>query len=274
LFPPARTGRYREETRALATFDHPAANMRFAPWPVSVLINIFLAATAQVLNVVGNLIDPLLVANTPQIDAVAGQNCDAINPVLKKQKMRRLKLQMQMTINGYVAGPNGENDWMTWNPDDEFLAFLVSLIDSSDTLVLGRKTAEGIIPFWEDMAKKNPVHPFAKKIVDIPKVVFTKTLDKSTWNNTTLAKEDIAEEIAKLKKQNGKDILVFGGAGFVSSLIKEKLIDEYHLIVNPTAIGNGMTIFNSLDEIQKFSPLQAKLYPGGKTVLSYKPKDD
>lgn len=188
--------------------------------------------------------------------------------------MRKLKLSMQMTINGYVAGPNGENDWMTWNPDDEFLQFLNSLFDSSDTILLGRKLAGGFIKHWEDALGKNPDTPFAKKIVDTPKVVFTKTLDESTWDNTTLAKGNLAEEIADLKKQNGKDIIVVGGAGFVSSLIKEGLIDEYHLIINPTAIGNGMTIFNSLDRIRKFSPIQAKLYSGGKTVLSYKPKND
>lgn len=188
--------------------------------------------------------------------------------------MRKLKLQMQMTVNGYVGGPNGKNDWMTWNPDNEFLAFLVSLIDSSDSLLLGRKTAEGIIPYWENTAEKHPAHPFAKKIVDIPKVIFTKTLHRSTWNNATLAKGNLAEEIAGLKKQNGKDILVFGGAGFVSSLIKEGLIDEYHLIVNPTAIASGITIFNSFNEIRKFSPVQAKLYPGGKIVLSYKSKNE
>ncbi len=181
---------------------------------------------------------------------------------------------MQMTINGYVAGPNGENDWMTWNPDDEFLQFINSQFDSSDTMLLGRKLADGFIKHWENAVEKNPDTPFAKKIVDMPKVVFTKTLDESTWNNTTLAKGNLAEEIANLKKQNGKDIIVFGGAGFVSSLIKEGLIDEYHLIVNPTAIDNGMTIFNSLDRMQKFSPIQSKLYPGGKTVLSYKPKND
>jgi dihydrofolate reductase len=185
--------------------------------------------------------------------------------------MRKLKLQMQMTINGYVAQPDGKNDWMTWNPDEELTAFMSSMLDTSDTLLLGRKTAESIIKFWEKTADENPNHPFAKKIADIPKVVFTKTLNKSDWNTTTLAKGNLAEEIANLKKQNGKDILVFGGAGFVSSLIKEGLIDEYHLIVNPTAISNGMTIFNSLDGIQKFTPIQAKLYSGGKTVLSYEP---
>ena len=179
-----------------------------------------------------------------------------------------------MTINGYVSGLNGENNWMTWNPDDEFVEFLNSLLDTSDTLLLGRKTADGVIKHWENEADKNPAHPFAKKIADIPKVVFTKTLDKSIWNNTTLAKGNLAEEIADLKKQNGKDILVFGGAAFVSSLIKEGLIDEYHLIINPTAMGNGMTIFNSLDGIQTFTPIQSKLYPGDKIVLSYKPKNN
>lgn len=179
-----------------------------------------------------------------------------------------------MTINGYVAGINGKNDWMTWNPDAEFTAFLISLLDTSDTLLLGRKTAESIIPFWENTAEENSAHPFAKKIDALSKVVFTKSLDKSSWNNTTLAKGNLADEIKDLKKQNGKDILVFGGAGFVSSLIKEGLIDEYHLIINPTAMSNGMTIFNSLDQIRKFTPIQSKLYPGGKTVLSYVPKND
>ena len=178
-----------------------------------------------------------------------------------------------MTINGYVDGPNGENDWMTWNPDVEFIALLDSLLDNSDTLLLGRKLADDFIKHWEKAADNNPAPPFAKKIAELPKVVFSKTLDQATWNNTTLAKGNLAEEIAILKKQNGKDILVFGGAGFVSSLIKEGLIDEYHLFINPTAMGNGMTIFNSLDSIQKFTPTQAKLFPGGKTVLSYKPKN-
>jgi len=188
--------------------------------------------------------------------------------------MRKVKLQMQMTINGYVGGLNGKNDWMTWMPDDEFIKFLVSLIDTSDILLLGRKTAETIIKYWENEADQNPAHPFAKKIASIQKIVFTKTLDKSIWNNTTLARRNLAEEIAGLKKQSGKDILVFGGADFVSSLIKDELIDEYHLIINPTAMGEGKTIFNALDGVRKLTPIQSKLYPGGKTVLSFKPKND
>lgn len=180
-----------------------------------------------------------------------------------------------MTINGYVGGPNGENDWMTWNPDDEFIDFMKSNFDSSDTILLGRKLVTGgFIGHWEKTAVSNPDHPFAKKIVDTPKIVFSKTINESTWNNTTLSKGNLADELAELKKQNGEDILVIGGANFVSSLIKEGLIDEYHLIINPTAISNGMAIFNELDRIQKFTPISAKLYSGGKTVLSYKPQND
>jgi len=188
--------------------------------------------------------------------------------------MRKLKLSMQMTVNGYVSGPNGESDWMTWNPDDEFVKYLSANYDSSDTILLGRKTADGFIRHWQSTFDKTPDAPFAKRIVETPKVVFTKTLDKSTWDNITLAKGDLAEEIANLKKQPGRDILVPGGAGFVSSLIKEGLIDEYHLIINPTAMGNGMPIFNSLDRILKLLPVEAQLYKGGKTVLIYKANND
>ena len=188
--------------------------------------------------------------------------------------MRKVKLQMQMSLDGYVARPNGELDWITWDQDDKFIAFYHSLMDSSDTILLGRKMADGFVSHWENAVNNNPDNLFAKKMVDTPKVVFTKTLDESIWNNTTLAKGNLAEEIANLKKQNGKDIIVVGGAGFVSSLIKEGLIDEYHLIVNPTAIGSGMTIFKSLDRTQKFSVIESKLYSCGITILSLKPKND
>ena len=77
--------------------------------------------------------------------------------------MRKVKLSMQMTINGYVAGPNGENDWMTWNPDDEFLEFINSHFESADTMLLGRKLADGFIKFWESAVDKNPAPPFAKE---------------------------------------------------------------------------------------------------------------
>jgi dihydrofolate reductase len=86
--------------------------------------------------------------------------------------------------------------------------------------------------------------------MEMPKVVFTKTLNKSGWTNTDIATGDLKDEITKLKNQNGGDIIVYGGVSFDSSLIKEKLIDEFYLFVNPVVIENGKTIFKNLEEIQ------------------------
>jgi dihydrofolate reductase len=167
--------------------------------------------------------------------------------------MRKLKLQMQMTIDGFVAEPNGEIDWMNPNKemdDDKLMPYIDSLIDSSDTILMGRKMTDDFVNYWTNVLE-NPEsreYEFAKKMVDTPKVVFTKTLDESPWANTVLAKGDIVEEVNRLKNQTGKDILVYGGADFVSSLIKENLIDEYNFFISPTAIGRGMTLFGKLED--------------------------
>jgi len=179
-----------------------------------------------------------------------------------------------MSLDGYVARPNGELDWITWDMDDKIKQFTQSLIDSSDTILLGRKMTDGFVSHWENAVKNDPDTPFAKQMVDIPKVVFSKTQKNVAGKNVTVENGDLATAVKNLKSKNGKDIIVYGGAGFASSLIKEGLIDEYHLFVNPTAIGDGMTIFKSLDRTQKFSVIQSKLYSCGITVLSYKPKND
>jgi len=154
--------------------------------------------------------------------------------------MRKLILQVQMSVDGFVAGPNGELDWMTWNWSDDIKNYVTELHDTVDTILLGRKMTDGFVKHWQSVEPGTEEYPFAKKMVDYPKVVFTKTLNKSEWKNTTLAKGNLSEEVNSLKNQSGKDIIVYGGAGFVSSLIKENLIDEYYLFINPTVIGKGM----------------------------------
>ena len=165
--------------------------------------------------------------------------------------MRKLKLQMQMTLDSFVAGPSGELDWMVSGQLHGELGNLVNeLIDSSDTILMGRKMTDEYINYWTKVLEnpESPEYAFAKKMVDTPKVVFTKTLIESAWANTVLAKDDIVKEVNRLKNLPGKDILVYGGAGFVSSLIKENLIDEYNFFINPTAIGRGLTIFGKLED--------------------------
>ena len=184
--------------------------------------------------------------------------------------MRKLKLQMQTSIDGFVARPNGELDWMMSEQLDGKVGNLVNeLIDSSDTILMGRKMTDKFVNYWTK-AVENPEYAFAKKMFDTPKVVFTKTLNKSPWANTALAKGNIVEEMIRLKNEAGKDLLVYGGAGFVSSLIKENLIDEYNFFINPTAIGNGMTIFGKLkDKSSSLKLNHSQPYDCGIVVNTY-----
>jgi dihydrofolate reductase len=188
--------------------------------------------------------------------------------------MRKLKLQVQISVDGFVAGPNGEMDWITWEAGDDFIKYVTELTDSSNSMLLGRKLAEGFIPYWTDITSRpeDPQYSFARKMVDTPKIVFSKTLDKSQWANTVLAKGDFVSEINKIKNQPGKDIIMYGGANFVSSVIKAGLIDEYHLFVSPAAIGKGMTIFNTLEDRLKLSLIKATPLASGIVILHYNPK--
>ncbi|GAB4580999.1 MAG: dihydrofolate reductase family protein [Anaerolineales bacterium] len=186
--------------------------------------------------------------------------------------MRKLKLQLQMTVDGFIGGPNGEIDWTTFPWTDDINTYVDELINSTDTIVLGRKLAEGFIPYWASVAE-NPDHPEysgGRQFTDTPKVVFTHTLEKSIWPNTILATGDLVEEITKLKNQPGKDLYACGGATFVSALIQHGLIDEFHLFINPVAIGNGLTIFKGLDRQEKLTLVKSIVFDCGIVVLHYK----
>ena len=183
--------------------------------------------------------------------------------------MRKLKLQVQMSIDGFVAGSNGEMDWMSMNWDDVLNNYVIGLTDSIDTIVLGKNLASGFIPYWKNVASipDDPQHEAGKIFTHTPKVVFTKTLEKSEWDNTTLA-GNIIEDITALKAQPGKDIIAYGGAHFVSGLIKHDLIDEYHLFVNPVILGTGMSIFKEVEK-KKLKLVKATTSATGIVVLCY-----
>jgi dihydrofolate reductase len=184
--------------------------------------------------------------------------------------MRKLKLQVQMTVDGYIAGINGEMDWTARDWDDKLKKYVGEITEPVDCIILGRKLAQGFIPHWAS----HPEQEGADKFNSTKKVVFTKTLEQSEWDNTVLSKGDLVDEIAKLKKQDGKDIIAYGGATFVSALIKHGLIDEFHLFINPTAIGNGMTIFKELDSKQNLTLVKSTSFDCGIVVLNYEPKRD
>lgn len=186
--------------------------------------------------------------------------------------MRKLKLQMQISVDGYVAGPNGELDWMTWNLDEKLLNFINALTDSSDTILMGRKMTEGFVTYWENVANNQPDSPeftFAHKMVNMPKIVFSKTVKSIAGKNIVVENGDLATAVKKLKDQSGKDILVYGGADLVSSLVKEGLIDEFNFFINPVMINKGLRIFDKLGERQKLISLGSTPYDCGVIVNKY-----
>ncbi|MGH1435393.1 MAG: dihydrofolate reductase family protein [Lewinella sp.] len=182
--------------------------------------------------------------------------------------MRKLKLQVQITIDGYIAGLNGEMDWMTFPWTDDIGEYVKSITAPVDTILLGRKLAQGFIPHWAGVAAdaSNPEVEAGKKFTNTPKVVFTKTLKAVAWPNTALAGRDLVEEVNALKSMEGEDLIAYGGGKFVSNLISENLIDEYHLFVNPAALGTGMKIFKQRTQLKH---IKSQSFDCGIVVLVY-----
>jgi dihydrofolate reductase len=185
--------------------------------------------------------------------------------------VRRFKLQVQTTVDGYMAGPNGEMDWTTLAWTDDIKAYINALTESVDCIVLGRRLAEGFIPAWaagpegEDQASIDWMN-------NTPKVVISNTLTRSPWENAVVAGGDLADSVNRLKAKPGGDMIAYGGGALVSGLIAKGLLDELHLFVNPTAIGAGMPVFPNVGSPQQLRLVTAQPFDCGITVLHYEPK--
>jgi dihydrofolate reductase len=197
--------------------------------------------------------------------------------------MRKLILETQTSVDGFIAAIDGKTDWMIWNWgadwkwDKALQHYHTDLTKSIDCVLISRQMAEeGFNAHWQQVAE-NPYdsrYEFAKHIRNTHKIVFSTTLTKSTpipggWENSDIAEGYFIDFIGRLKSQEGKNIIVYGGATFVSSLIKARLIDEFHLIVNPTALGNGLSIFDKLDGRQDMKLMKAQSFDCGVVVLTY-----
>lgn len=187
---------------------------------------------------------------------------------------------MQITVDGYVGGPSGDLDWRTWNWDDKLKAFAYPLRDACDTILLGRKMAEAFVPHFEETVNKlkadngdkalDEQFAYAYKMVNMPKIVFSKTIKTLQGKNVSVENGDLVTAIKNLKSREGKDMIVYGGAEFVSHLVKEGLIDEFNFFVNPIMINKGLRIFDLLDHRQKLTPVSATAYACGISVLVFR----
>lgn len=158
--------------------------------------------------------------------------------------------------------------------NDEFFAFSNQQLTEVDTLLFGRVTYEGMRDFWtSDKAQADDPYT-ADKMNTLPKRVFSRTLGKAEWgrwDNATVVKGDMVEEVTRLKQQPGKDMVIFGSGSIVSALTELRLIDEYRLLIIPTILGNGKPEFVGISHPLKLKLLKSQTYKTGVVVLFYEP---
>lgn len=155
--------------------------------------------------------------------------------------MRKLLVTMWVTLDGFIAGPNGEMDWVTRLYDAAMGQYEDAVVSAADTLLLGRVTYESFAGSWPNVPD-NPIvsegeREYARKLNAMRKVVFSKSLDSVDWNNSMLVNEIVPEEIEKLKQESGRDMIIYGSASVVQELTNLGLIDEYQLLVHPVVLG-------------------------------------
>ena len=181
--------------------------------------------------------------------------------------MRKLIYSMALSLDGYIAGPDGSIDWSV--PDDELFRFHTRHVEEIDVHLCGRRLYEAML-YWET-AEENPLSAdevrFAQLWKALPKVVFSTTLE-SVVGNTRLALDSVAEEVSRLKEQPGKDIAV-GGAGLAGECMRLGLIDEWWLFANPVVLGGGTPYFPSLDEPLELELLATRTFASRVVHLRY-----
>jgi dihydrofolate reductase len=185
--------------------------------------------------------------------------------------MRKVILQMMVTLDGFFEGTNKEIDWHV--VDDEFNSYCTDFLSAVDMILFGRVTYQVMESYWPTQAAIKDSPSVAERMNSLPKFVFSRTLNNATWNNTTLIKENVVEEISRLKRTAGKDIAVIGSANLSRTLKDHGLIDEYHIIVNPIVLGHGKSMFYSEDtsntERLHLKLLKTKIFKSGNVLLCY-----
>lgn len=185
--------------------------------------------------------------------------------------MRKLVVFNNVTMDGYFSGVNGDISWAKGHQDVEFKAFAAKNAEGGGVLVFGRITYELMMSYWPtpDAKKSDPI--VAERMNNLPKIVFSRTLDEASWNNTKLVKGDPAAEIRKMKKEPGEDMAIMGSGSIVSQLAQKGLIDEYQIVVNPVVLGKGRTMFEGVKESVTLKLTKTRAFGNGNVLLCYEP---
>ena len=179
--------------------------------------------------------------------------------------MRSVVLMMSVSVDGYVAGPHGHAGALP--EPDELKRWKLDRIRRAGTHIMGRVTYEEMAGHWP-----TSTDDYAAPMNEIPKVVFSKTLGEAAWAGSSIARGDLADEIAALRRQPGGEIIAWGGATFAQSLSRAGLVDEYVLVINSVAFGSGLPLFADLPDALRLDLIDAKRFDS--TVLHiYEPSD-
>jgi dihydrofolate reductase len=180
-----------------------------------------------------------------------------------------------MSLDGFVSGPNGELDWFVHDgflKGTEFGEYARNLITSVDTILLGRLTYQEFSSYWPTAKNNDPV--ITERINNLPKFVFSRSLKQvpwGDWGTARLVREDAAAAVSKMKQEPGRDIVIYGSATLVSTLMKAGLIDEYQLVVFPIVLGKGRPEFKDLNERYPLSLIGVMQFKSGALKLVYQP---
>jgi len=188
---------------------------------------------------------------------------------LKEQYMRKVIAALNMTLDGYC-------DHTAGLPDAEIHQHYTELLDQGGAILYGRITYQ-LMEFWqtllENPSEEKSMNDFAIAINNIPKIVFSYTLNHVDWESATVAKRNLKDEVLELKQQSGKDILV-GSRSLIIQLIKLDLIDEFQLCIYPLVEGKGLPLFENINDRVIFNLVKSKIFNSGAVILYYQPKNE
>jgi len=186
--------------------------------------------------------------------------------------MRKLIVFNHVTLDGYFVSVTGDFSWArSGNDDAEYSAFVAENASGGGQLLFGRVTYELMASYWPTPIADQHNPAVAAGMNSMSKVVFSRTLEKASWNNTKLVKSDIVSEIRKMKDEPGPVMAILGSGTIVSQLAREHVIDEYQMMVDPVALGKGRTMFEGIQEKLTLKRTKTRTFQNGKVFLCYEP---
>jgi dihydrofolate reductase len=183
--------------------------------------------------------------------------------------MRRIITSNMVSLDGYLAGPGGDLSWHIMN--DEFHSYAKAMLNDAGTLIFGRITYELMASYWPADHAKTSDPIVAGKMNSLPKIVFSKTIERADWENTTLFNSEVEKNMRHLKEQPGKDIVILGSGTIVSALTQADLIDEYRIFISPVLLGSGTYQFRGHLNRKNLLLTDLKRLSNGLVMLCYQP---